>query len=315
MVIFITGGAGFIGSHLCERLLKDGEEIIAVDDFNNFYDPERKKKNIKDFLANKKFKLYKEDIRNKEEIKKIFKNNKIDAIIHLAARAGVRPSIINPLLYMDVNINGTLVMLELAKEFSIKKFIFASSSSVYGGNEKIPFSEGDNVNNPLSPYAVTKLAGEQLCALYSRLYGMNIICLRFFTVYGPRGRPDMAPYKFTSLILQGKEIEVYGDGSSKRDYTFISDIVEGIAVAIKKDFKFEVINLGDSNPVELKYLISLIEKNIGKKAKIKFMPEQKGDVPMTYADVSKAKRLLGFNPKIKIEEGINKLVMWYKNER
>ncbi|MBI2129431.1 SDR family NAD(P)-dependent oxidoreductase [Candidatus Woesearchaeota archaeon] len=313
MAIFITGGAGFIGSHLCERLLKDGKEVIAADDFNDFYDPERKKKNIEDCAKNKKFKIYKADIRNKAEIKKIFEKNKINIIVHLAARAGVRPSMENPLLYIDVNVNGTLVMLELAREFNVKKFVFASSSSVYGSNEKMPFSEDDPVSNPLSPYAITKMAGEQLCALYSRLYGLNIACLRFFTVYGPRGRQDMAPYKFTNLIMKDKEIEVYGDGSSKRDYTFVSDIIDGVAAAIEKELKFEVINLGDSNPVELKYLISLIEKNTGKKAKIKFMPEQKGDVPITYADVSKAKRLLGYRPKVKIEEGIKKLVEWYKN--
>ena len=313
MVIFITGGAGFIGSHLCERLLKDGKEVIAVDDFNDFYDPERKKKNIRDFLKNKKFKVYKEDIRDKDRIKKIFENNKIEVIVHLAARAGIRPSMENPLLYIDVNVNGTLAMLELAKEFNIKKFIFASSSSVYGSNEKIPFSEDDAINNPLSPYAITKIAGEQLCRIYSKLYGIDIICLRFFTVYGPRGRPDMAPYKFTNLIMKNKEIEVYGDGSSKRDYTFISDIIDGVAAAIEKELKFEVINLGDSNPVELKYLIKLIEKNTGKKAKIKLMPEQKGDVPITYADISKAKRLLGYTPKVKIEEGVKRLVEWHKN--
>lgn len=313
MIILVTGGAGFIGSHLCERLLKDGKEVIAVDDFNDFYDPKRKEKNIMGCLKNKRFKIYKSDIRNKEEIKKIFEKNKIDIIVHLAARAGVRPSMENPLLYIDVNVNGTLAILELAREFGVKKFVFASSSSVYGGNEKTPFSEDDPINNPLSPYAITKIAGEQLCGIYSRLYGINIVCLRFFTVYGPRGRPDMAPYKFTNLIMQDKEIEVYGDGSSKRDYTFISDIIDGIAAAIEKELKFEVINLGDSNPVELKYLISLIEQNTGKKAKIKFMPEQKGDVPITYADVSKAKRLLGYKPKVKIEEGIKKLAEWYKN--
>ncbi|MDO8740503.1 MAG: SDR family NAD(P)-dependent oxidoreductase [Candidatus Woesearchaeota archaeon] len=313
MAIFITGGAGFIGSHLCERLLKEGKEVIAVDDFNDFYDPEKKKKNIEDCAKNKKFKIYKADIRDKEEIKKIFEKNKINVIVHLAARAGVRPSMENPLLYIDVNVNGTLAMLELAKKFNIKKFIFASSSSVYGSNDKIPFSEDDPINNPLSPYAITKIAGEQLCRIYSKLHSINMVCLRFFTVYGPRGRPDMAPYKFTNLIMQGKEIEVYGNGSSKRDYTFVSDIIDGIATAVEKELKFEVINLGDSNPVELKYLISLIEKNTGKKAKIKFMPEQKGDVPITYADVSKAKRLLGYKPKVKIEEGVKRLVEWYKN--
>lgn len=312
-MILVTGGAGFIGSHLCERLLEKGEKVICVDDFNDFYSPERKKKNISVCEKNKNFKLYKTDIRDFDKLEKIFQENKIKKIIHLAARAGVRLSIKNPLLYSDVNIKGMINLLELAKKFKINQFIFGSSSSVYGTNKKIPFSENDKLESPISPYAVSKIAGEIYCKVYSELYGINIACLRFFTVYGPRGRPDMAPHKFTDLIANGKEIEMYGDGSSKRDYTYVTDIVEGIIKASEKNFKFEIINLGDSNSVELRYFISLIEKNLGKKAKIIKKPLQPGDVLVTFADISKAKKLLGWEPKVKIEDGISKLVEWYRH--
>ena len=312
MNILVTGGAGFIGSHVCDKLLESCYSIICIDDFNNYYNPQIKENNIKKCLKNPNFKLYRLDIRNFEKLENIFKENKIDKIVHLAARAGVRASLENPELYFDVNVNGTKNLLELAVKYKIKNFIFASSSSVYGVNKKIPFSEDDNVDNQISPYAKSKRKTELLCKQYHEKNNLSITCLRFFTVYGPRGRPDMAPYKFTKLISNNEEIKMYGDGTSKRDYTYILDITDGIISALDKDFAFEIINLGDSNTVELKHFIRLIEENVGRKAKIKQLPMQKGDVPVTYADISKAKRLLGYEPKVKIEEGMKRFVEWYK---
>ncbi len=309
MNILVTGGAGFIGSNLCERLLANNF-VICLDNFNDYYDPKIKENNIKDFLKNKNFKLYRADILDRKKLISIFNKHKIDKIVHLAARAGVRASLKNPLLYNEVNVKGTLNLLDLTKEFKVKNFIFGSSSSVYGENKKIPFSENDNLNNMISPYAISKRKAEKLCEDYSKL-GLNITCLRFFTVYGPKGRPDMAVYKFTSKISKNEVIEVFGDGNSERDYTYVDDIVNGILSALDKDFKFEIINLGNSNPVKLGYLIKLIEKNLCKKAKIVRLGEQKGDVPRTYADISKAKKLLSWEPKIKIEEGIKRFVEWY----
>lgn len=310
--VLVTGGAGFIGSHTCEKLLDHGEEVVCVDNLNDYYSPEVKKKNIEGCLKNDNFRFYKTDIRDKESMQQVFKENNIEKIIHLAARAGVRPSIEQPLLYADVNINGTLNLLELSREHSIKNFVFGSSSSVYGVNSKVPFSEDDKIDKPISPYAATKAAGELLCHAYSHLYGIPVTCLRFFTVYGPRGRPDMAPLKFTKLTDEGKEIHRYGDGSSKRDYTYVDDIVSGILSANEKAFKYEIFNLGNSQTVELRRLIEVIEENVGKEARITQLPAQPGDVPITYADIKKAKSELGYNPKIPIEEGIKKLVDWYK---
>lgn len=314
MAILVTGGAGFIGSHVCDALLGKGHSVICVDDFNDYYSPKIKENNIKACLKNARFCLYQEDIRNFDKVKRIFKERKIHKIIHLAARTGVRASVKAPLLYAQVNIGGTLNLLELAKQFGVKDFIFGSSSSVYGLNKNIPFSE-ENDTLPISPYAATKKAGEQLCYCYHHLYGMNVICLRFFTVYGPRGRPDMAMYKFTKLISEDEEIEMFGDGTSKRDYTYITDIVSGILSALDKNLGFEIINLGNNQAVELRYFISLIEKELGKKARIKRMPMQKGDVPLTYADISKAKRILGYEPKVGIKEGVKRFVEWFKNEK
>ncbi|MBW2999045.1 SDR family NAD(P)-dependent oxidoreductase [Candidatus Woesearchaeota archaeon] len=310
--ILVTGGAGFIGSHVCEKLLEKNYKVICIDNFNDFYSPKVKEENLKECLKDNNFVLYREDITNFEGLKKIFQENKIDKIIHLAARAGVRFSITDPVLYEKVNIKGTINLLELAKDFKIKNFIFGSSSSIYGVNKKVPFSEDDKVENQISPYGASKRAGEMYCRVYHKLFGLKITCLRFFTVYGPRGRPDMAPYKFTKLISEGKEIKMYGDGSSKRDYTYVTDIVEGVISASEKDFDFEIINLGDSNPVELRYFISLFEKSLGKKAKIKQLPMQPGDVTVTFADISKAEKLLNYRPKVKIEEGIKLLVEWFK---
>ena len=311
MTIIVTGCSGFIGSHVVDRLLGMGKTVVGIDNFDPFYDQSIKMKNIEHNLDNENFTFYRADIREKAEMEKIFNNNEIDTLIHLAARAGVRPSIQDPLLYEDVNIRGTINLLELSKEQDIKNFVFGSSSSVYGINEKIPFAEDDPVDKAISPYAATKKACEIFCYTYHHLYGIPIISLRFFTVYGPRQRPEMAIHKFTRLIDQGKDIEMYGDGKSRRDYTYISDIVDGIMAAADKKLGYEIINLGNSNVVELGYLIRLIEDNLGKSARIKKLPDQPGDVPVTYADISKAQRLLGYEPGVRIEEGIEKFVKWY----
>jgi len=289
-----------------------GHSVICIDNFDDYYSPKMKGKNVQEHLKNKNFFLFRKNVCNFEDIEKIFKNNKIDQVIHLAARTGPRESIYKPLLFEKVNVEGTLNILRLCRKFNIRKLIFASSSSVYGENKKLPFSESDATDNIISPYAATKRSAEILCEKYSRLYGIDIICLRFFTVYGQGGRPDMAVYKFTDLISKEEDVPLFGDGKSKRDYIFIDDIIKGILTVVNKGFKFEVFNLGSSRPVDLYYLISLIEKNIGKKAKIKQLPKQKGDVPNTYADMSKSEKLLGFKPKIKIEEGIKIFVDWYK---
>jgi UDP-glucuronate 4-epimerase len=315
MEILVTGGAGFIGSHVVDKLLERGENVICVDNFNDYYNPEYKRENIRLAKLNPNFKLYELDITNYLALKKVFMKHKIEKVIHLAARAGVRPSIELPSLYEDVNIKGTLNLLEFAKEFKIQNFVFASSSSVYGNANKVPFSEEDKVDYPISQYAATKKSGELFCYTYNHLYKIPMTCLRFFTVYGPRGRPDMAPYKFTKLINSGKQIEMYGNGLTKRDYTFVSDIVNGIMSALDKNLNFEIINLGNSSPITLKHFIEVIEKNLGKKAEIVQKPMQPGDVEITYADVSKAKKLLGYEPKIKFEEGMKIFVDWFLANR
>ncbi len=325
MKILVTGGAGFIGSHLIKRLLKLGYEVVGVDNFDPYYNPKLKEKNITEIekrdekkkgKEEKKFCLYREDILNLAETEQIFKKEKPDKICHLAAKVGVRPSIANPLIYEQVNIRGTINLLELAKKFAVMNFVFASSSSVYGNNQKIPFSEDDKVDFPISPYAATKRAGELIAYTYHHLYGLNCTGLRFFTVYGPSGRPDMAPFLFTDRIWKGKEIEKFGDGISKRDYTFIDDIICGIVAAIEKGLPFEIINLGNNHPVELNYFSSLIQNLLGKKARIKEFPEQPGDVEITCADISKAGKLLNFQPKIPFEEGMKKFINWYlENQR
>ena len=309
--ILVTGGAGFIGSHLVRRLLDDNRSIICVDDFNNYYSPLIKENNIKQFLNQKNFKLYRVDIRDFDSLKKIFSSNRIKKVVHLAARAGVRPSIENPLLYEEVNLRGTMHLLELSR--NVKNFIFASSSSVYGNNRKTPFSEHDSVDKAISPYAATKKAGEVMCHAYHHLYNIPISCLRFFTVYGPSGRPDMAPYKFTKWIDEGKEVQRFGDGHSKRDYTYVDDIIDGIVSVLDKQFEYEIFNLGNSHPVELNHFIGLIEKELNKKAEIAELPPQPGDVSITYADISKSKKMLNFQPKVSIEDGIAKFIRWYKN--
>lgn len=315
--ILVTGGAGFIGSHLCERFLNDGVRVICLDNFDNFYDPNIKIKNVEG-MAKKfpnQFELVTGDIRNPDHLKGIFQKNQVDSVVHLAARAGVRPSIDEPLLYQDVNIRGTIVLLEACKATEIKNFVFASSSSVYGENQRVPFTEEDLDIQPISPYGATKRAGELLCYSYHHLYGMNIACLRIFTAYGPRQRPEMAIHKFTRLIDRSEKIPIYGDGSSRRDYTYIDDLIEGILGVIRHHRGFEVYNLGESQTTSLFELIKLIEGAFGEKANIEMLTTQPGDVSITYADITKATRVLGYQPKVKMEEGIRRFVEWYKENR
>jgi len=314
--ILVTGGAGFIGSHLCERFLNDGARVICLDNFDNFYDPNIKIKNVEG-MAKKfqnQFELVTGDIRNPDHLKGIFQKNQVDSVVHLAARAGVRPSIDEPLLYQDVNIRGTIVLLEACKATEIKNFVFASSSSVYGENQRVPFTEEDLDIQPISPYGATKRAGELLCYSYHHLYGMNIACLRIFTAYGPRQRPEMAIHKFTRLIDRSEKIPIYGDGSSRRDYTYIDDLIEGILGVIRHHRGFEVYNLGESQTTSLIELIKLIEGAFGKKANIEMLTTQPGDVSITYADITKATKVLGYQPKVKMEEGIKRFVEWYKKQ-
>ena len=311
MNFLITGGAGFIGSNLTDELLKDGHFIIAIDNFDDFYDSHIKKGNIKEASKSSNYTIIEGDIRDKDLLDNIFKNNKIDMVLHLAARAGVRPSIKDPELYYDVNVNGTLYLLETMRKYQVKKMIFASSSSVYGNNEKVPFSEDDNVDFPISPYAASKKAGELICHTYSHLYNFDIFCLRFFTVYGPRQRPEMAIHKFTRNIINGETITLFGDGSSKRDYTYISDIISGIKGAIEHVKGFQIVNLGESGTISLIDLVRLIEKNTEKKADIKFLPSQPGDVDITFADITKARKILSYNPSFPVNEGIKQFINWY----
>ncbi len=320
MTVLITGCGGFIGSHLTERLLNENEIVIGVDNFDDFYDPSIKTNNLKNSLENENFFLIRSDIRDQEEIKRIFENNNIKTVIHLAARAGVRPSIQDPLLYEDVNIKGTLNILEALKDISISKgncpnLAFASSSSVYGNNEKVPFAENDPVDHPISPYAASKKACEMYCYTYHHLYGIPVTCLRFFTVYGPRQRPEMAIHKFTRAIDRGETITMYGDGTTERDYTYIEDIIEGVMAASRIRSGYEILNLGNSNTVKLRYLIQLIEDRLGKKALINEMPIQPGDVNRTFADITKAKQLLDYEPLTPIEKGIDLFIDWYEKEK
>ena len=312
--LLITGGAGFIGSHLIDRLLASNvERITVVDDFNDFYNPSIKRDNIREHLKDPRYSINEIDIRDKTALEQIFKANNFDCVVHLAARAGVRPSLSEPQLYTETNINGTVNLLELARQHSVKQFVFGSSSSVYGINAKVPFSEDDPIRQPISPYAATKGAGELLCHTYSHLYGLRCVCLRFFTVYGPRQRPDLAIHKFANLISQHKPIPVFGDGTTRRDYTYIDDIIDGVTAAIDYDkTNYEVINLGESRTVELRELISLLEKELDSHAIIERQPPQPGDVPQTFADVSKARALLNYQPKTQIEEGLRRFVEWFR---
>ncbi|MCA1578472.1 MAG: SDR family NAD(P)-dependent oxidoreductase [Acidobacteria bacterium] len=312
--VLVTGGAGFIGSHLVDHLLKtDAEQITVVDDFNTFYEPEIKRSNIREHLQDQRYALIETDIRDRAALELIFNQQNFDCVVHLAARAGVRPSLSEPQLYTETNINGTVNLLELARQHNIKQFVFGSSSSVYGINAKVPFSEEDPIRQPISPYAATKAAGELLGHTYSHLYGLRCVCLRFFTVYGPRQRPDLAIHKFAKLISQNKPIPVFGDGTTRRDYTYVDDIIDGVVAAIHYDKSdYEVFNLGESRTVELRELISLLEKELDARAIIDRQPPQPGDVPQTFADITKARALLGYNPQTQIEAGLRRFVEWFR---
>jgi UDP-glucuronate 4-epimerase len=311
----VTGGAGFIGSHVCERLLVSGHSVWAFDDLNDFYDPQLKRANVRSLqtLA-KPFEFVQGDLTEGAVVEDLFADVKFDQVIHLAARAGVRPSLEKPALYQRVNVEGTVNLLEAARSRKVKKLTLASSSSVYGVNSKVPFSETDPIVSAISPYAASKLACEALGHVYHHTYGMDIVMLRFFTVYGPRQRPDLAIRKFTKLIHEGKPIPVYGDGSTARDHTFVSDIVDGVMACTQKEFGFEVFNLGESQTVTLSRLIELIETALGKKAIIDRQPLQPGDVPITFADISKAQARLGYHPCVKVEQGIPLFVEWFKSQ-
>lgn len=334
----VTGGAGFIGSHLCEKLLKSGNRVINIDNFCDFYSPKIKIRNVLDTVGKRenienidtleilkkvcndeKYTLYVEDIRDFEVIDKIFSENKIDVVIHLAAMAGVRPSIENPILYEEVNVKGTMNILEMCKKYGIKKFICASSSSVYGNNEKVPFSEKDIVDFAISPYAATKKSCEVIGHSYYHLYNIDTVMLRFFTVFGPRQRPDLAIHKFAKIIDSGKELPFYGDGSTERDYTYIDDIMDGILKSIsyieENSSVYEILNLGESRTINLSKMVSTIEEALGKKAVIKKMEMQPGDVNRTFADISKARNMIGYAPKTKFEDGIEEFIRWYTENK
>ncbi len=314
-LILVTGAAGFIGSHLCEALLSRGDVVIGVDNFDPFYSEEIKRRNIKNILQNPNFHFYPISILDIGELEKVFNSHQITHVVHLAAKAGVRPSIQQPLIYQKYNVEGTSIILETARKFEIKKIIFASSSSVYGNNKKVPFSEKDPVDNPISPYAATKKAGELICYTYHHLFGMDIFALRFFTVYGPRQRPEMAIHKFTRLIDQGKPIQVYGYGKPERDYTYIDDIIQGVIKAIDRVSGYEIFNLGESQTISLNNLISFIEEALGKRAIREDLPIQPGDVNRTFADISKARKMLDYNPTTSVAEGIKKFVDWFQKNK
>jgi UDP-glucuronate 4-epimerase len=310
MRILVTGGAGFIGSHLVEKLLAGGDQVAILDDFNDYYDPRIKHANIASFSRD--VAVHQIDLRDAGAVRNLFHREKFDSIVHLAARAGVRPSIAHPHLYYDTNVAGTLHLLEAARVIGVQRFVFASSSSVYGVCKTVPFSESFHLTQTISPYAATKIAGEFLCSTYAHLYQMRIVALRYFTVYGPRQRPDLAIHQFTRRIVSGKPIDQFGDGTTRRDYTYIDDIIQGTTAALKYEGPlFDIFNLGESETIPLRKLIAAIERAVGKKAKINQLPEQPGDVPLTCADISKARKLLGYNPHTPFGDGLPKFVDWF----
>lgn len=310
--ILVTGGAGFIGSSLCEELLRQGHRVINLDNFNSYYEPKVKRYNITKASLDPKYTLVEGDILDTQLLDNLFKSFNIDKVVHLAAIAGVRNSLLNPLSYVDIDIKGTVNLLEMCKKYNVCKFIFASSSSVYGNNN-LPFREEDHLSNQVSPYAASKYCGEIFCKTYNTLYGIPIICLRFFTVYGPRQRPDMAICKFTRLMDSGREILVYGNGDSSRDYTYIDDIINGIVSSINLECNFEIFNLGSSDPIKITDLITIIEEKLEKKADIKFLGLQAGDVSHTFADISKPRSVLKYDPKVGIKDGVARFIDWYKS--
>ncbi len=310
MRILVTGGAGFIGSHLVEKLLAASHDVVILDDFNDFYDPQIKHKNIAGFARD--VTVYHVDLRDSESVRNLFHREKVDVITHLAARAGVRPSIQYPRLYYDTNVTGTLHLLEAARVTGIERFIFASSSSVYGASKAIPFSEDEHLRQTISPYAATKVAGEFLCSTYSHLYNLRVVALRYFTVYGPRQRPDLAIHQFTRRIYAGQPIDQFGDGTTRRDYTYIEDVIQGTMAALEYEGPlFDIFNLGESETIQLKDLIVAIENALGKRARINQLPEQPGDMPLTFADISKARKLLGYKPTTRLSEGLPSFIDWF----
>ena len=310
--ILITGGAGFIGAHVAKKLIERGDRVVLIDNFNDYYDPKLKRDRVKNLLKGLKFKLYKGDIRDLKLLEKIFQKEKIDKVIHLAGMAGVRSSLDDPFLYEDVNVRGTINLLELAVKYKIKNFVFASSSSVYGNNKKTPFSESDSVDYPISPYAATKKADELFAHIYSHIYKLPVTGLRYFTVYGPWGRPDMAYFLFAEAISKGKPIKVYNYGKMTRNFTYIDDIVSGTIKVLDTPRKYEIMNIGGDREDTLLRFIEVIEKNMGKIAKKKMLPMQLGDVYQTVADIRKLRKL-GWKPTTRIEEGLKKFVEWYRN--
>jgi len=314
MDIMVTGGAGFIGSHLCQKIISLGHNVICIDDFNDYYDPAVKEDNIRELADDSRFTLFRADITDRKAVDDILSSNNTDIIIHLAARAGVRPSLANAALYEKVNVQGTINLLDNCRDRGIKKFIFASSSSVYGGNRKMPFSETDRVDSPVSPYAATKKSGELICYTYHHLYDISVFAFRFFTVYGPRQRPEMAIHRFTRHIFEGRPIEVFGDGSTSRDYTYIDDIVNGLINSLDLVCGYEIINLGNSYPVKLDRLIRMIQEASGREAGIRYTELQPGDVPATFADIEKARKLIKYKPGTTIEEGLGLFMDWYKEK-
>jgi len=308
--VLITGVAGFIGSHLAERLVGRGDQIVGIDDFNDYYDPAVKRRNIQPLLDRPNFTLVEADIRDGDAMDDVFQKHRPKSVMHLAARAGVRASVRDPQVYIDVNVTGTLSLLRRSIEAGVERFVFASSSSVYGLSTRVPFREDDPLGLPASPYAASKIAGEAYCHVYHNLSGMSITCLRFFTAYGPRQRPDMAIHRFARRILAGEEITLFGDGSSRRDYTYVSDIIAGVVAALDRCRGYQICNLGNSKTVPLKRLVEVIESACGKRANIVWRPNQPGDVPLTHADISRAARDLEYRPTTDIEEGIPVFVEW-----
>jgi UDP-glucuronate 4-epimerase len=310
--ILVTGGAGFIGSHLSERLLADGVKVISLDNFDEYYDPQIKRENIAFALGHGHYRFIEGDIRDLDLLNHLFARSSIEAVVHLAARPGVRPSLKQPGLYEQINVQGTLNVLEMAQRYGAKKVLFASSSSVYGEINSAPSKESDRVDHPLSIYAATKRAGELMACAYHQLYGISIACLRLFTVYGPRQRPEMAIHKFVRLIEQGEDVPLFGNGNSERDYTYIEDIIEGMVAALKTSYGYEIFNLGDSRPVPLRRLIEIIEENLSHRARLQTLPKQPGDVQRTCAHIEKAHHMLGYQPRVSIENGIPLFIRWYR---
>ncbi|GAB3260741.1 GDP-mannose 4,6-dehydratase [Larkinella harenae] len=315
MTILLTGGAGFIGSNLAEQLLNEGHRVVCLDSLDAYYDPNSKWENVRQSLNHPEYQFHQGDIRDAALVGTLFETNAFDAVIHLAARAGVRPSVQDPALYYDVNVNGTLTLLQAMQQFGVSKMVFASSSSVYGDSPRVPFDETDTADRPLSPYAASKRAAELLCHTFHHLYGFDIFCLRFFTVYGPQQRPEMAISQFTDHIINGKPINVFGDGSTARDYTYVSDIVNGIIQSLVNLNGYEVLNIGGSDPISLAGLIQVIEQAVGVPAQINRLPMQPGDVQQTYARIEKASQLIGYRPSIQIEAGIRQFVEWYRTRQ